>query len=346
MDSLERLVVHVEGAVRFGTMNDDPHLRLGLMLLDGAAELLLHRECQAQLQWAEQARHGRRMAERVMAETGIGPTWNPEPEERALSSTQRKDIDRIFGAKCDYLVDLGGLTEPLARVLKKLHKYRNKAYHRDQIRLGTLASATRIYAFLVCALMQNFPLRSVWLTSRPPAWLVRYLREDESVTDLLMAEGLHARIATRLLADAGVAPPFGLGEALSEHICDRLDAVRESAEEAARFFRRPGQDEGWDWEAALIRAQLGQPNPQRVMSSAEVRSANVRIRPARLSQWRAEGEALASQDNDLAAFAAFADLEDAFEPLEDLMTQFAADIAREVEYQHYKAQFKAAHGAS
>ena len=61
MDSLERLVVHVEEAVRFGTMNDDPHLRLGLMLLDGAAELLLHRECQAHLQWAEQARHGRRM---------------------------------------------------------------------------------------------------------------------------------------------------------------------------------------------------------------------------------------------------------------------------------------------
>lgn len=326
--------------MRFGTMNDDPHLRLGLMLLDGAAELLLHRECQAHLQWAERARQGRRMVGRAMAETGIGPTWYRNPRREPSRPPNTRKIDQVFGAKCDYLVDLGELPEPLSRVLKKLHKYRNKAYHRDQIRLGTLASATRIYAYLVCALMQNFPLRSVWVTSRRPAWLVRYLHEDESVTDLLMAEGLHARIATRLLADAGVVPPFGLGKALSQHFCDRLDAVKESAEKAARFFRRSGQDEGWDWQAALIRAQLDQPDPQRVMSSAEVRSADVRNRPARLSQWRTKGEALASQDDDLAAFASFADLEDAFETLEDLMSQFAADIAREVEYQHYKAQFK------
>ena len=46
METLERLVVHVEEAVRNATMNDDPHLRLGLLLLDSAAELLLHRECQ------------------------------------------------------------------------------------------------------------------------------------------------------------------------------------------------------------------------------------------------------------------------------------------------------------
>jgi hypothetical protein len=49
VDSLERLVVHVEEAVRLGCMNDDPHLRLGLMMLDSAAELLLHRECDSRL---------------------------------------------------------------------------------------------------------------------------------------------------------------------------------------------------------------------------------------------------------------------------------------------------------
>ena len=38
VDSLERLVVHVEEAVRLGCTNDDPYLRLGLMMLDSAAE--------------------------------------------------------------------------------------------------------------------------------------------------------------------------------------------------------------------------------------------------------------------------------------------------------------------
>jgi hypothetical protein len=46
METLERLVVHVEEAIRHAAMNDDPRLRLrlGLLLLDSAAELLLHRE--------------------------------------------------------------------------------------------------------------------------------------------------------------------------------------------------------------------------------------------------------------------------------------------------------------
>ena len=86
----------------------------------------------------------------------------------------------------DYLVDLGGLTEPLARVLKKLHKYRNKAYHRDQIRLGTLASATRIYAYLVCALMQNFPPPDLRLADTAPACMAS---EVPSATMRMRAPG-------------------------------------------------------------------------------------------------------------------------------------------------------------
>jgi hypothetical protein len=50
------------------------------------------------------------------------------------------------------------------------------------------------------------------------------------------------------------------------------------------------------------------------MSSGEVKSA-VAVHPARISQWRAEGEALVSQADGLAAFAA---LEAAVEPVEEL----------------------------
>ena len=32
-------------AVRLGTMADESHRRLGLMLLDSAAEVMMHREC-------------------------------------------------------------------------------------------------------------------------------------------------------------------------------------------------------------------------------------------------------------------------------------------------------------
>lgn len=67
-----------------------------LVLLDGAAELLLHRECQAHLQWTERDRDLVRMAERVLAETGMAPAWLAEFQERALSPAQCKKIDRDF----------------------------------------------------------------------------------------------------------------------------------------------------------------------------------------------------------------------------------------------------------
>jgi hypothetical protein len=346
VESLERLVVHVEEAVRLGTMDDDPHLRLGLMLLDSAAELLLHRECHSRLQWAERDRHLVRLAEEMHRATGKEPEWLAELREEAVPAARCRQIDRDFGAKCDYLLGLGVLAEPHARVLKKLHKYRNEAYHRDRLRLGTLASATKIYVYLVCSLMQDFPMHGtdgfIHLPPHPPAGLLKYLKDGESVLPLMLdtGPGLQARIASRLLAEAGIVLPSGMGGVLSQHFCDRLDALKEAAEESAPFFCWSGRDEGWDWEAVLSLAQLDPPNLPRVMSSGEVKSATVPVRPAQISQWRAEGEALASQTDDLAAFAAFADLEDAFEPLEALVIQLATDVDREVQLQYDIARGK------
>ena len=112
--------------------------------------------------------------------------------------------------------------------------------------------------------------------------------------------GLQARIASRLPAEAGIALPFGLGEVLSQHFCGRLDAVQEAAGKAASsFFYLPGVDEGWDWEAVIRLAQLDPWNLPRVMSSDEVKSVGVPVLPNQISQWRAEGEVLASQADDL-----------------------------------------------
>jgi len=349
METLERLVVHVEEAVRNATMNDDPHLRLGLLLLDSAAELLLHRECQSRLQWAERDEQLLCQAEELTAATGKELEWVAELREHVLTHAQRKKIDRDFGTKCDYLTGLGMLAVPHARVLKKLHKYRNEAYHRDQLRLGTLTSAVKIYTYLVCSLMRQFAMHGtggfIHLSPRPPAGLLKYLEQGDDWLSLMLdtggTEGLQARIASQLLETTGITLPSGLGEVLSQHFCSRLDAVQEAAGEAASsFFYLPGVDEGWDWETVMRLAQLDPWNLPRAMSSDEVKSATVGVLPDQLSQWHAEGEALASQADDLAAFAAFADLEDAFEPVEALVSQLAADIDAHLQLQYDIARGK------
>jgi hypothetical protein len=167
----------------------------------------------------------------------------------------------------------------------------------------------------------------IHLTPYPPAGLVKYLDNDEDWVSLVLdrrkSAGLQARIASRLLAEAGVAVPSRVGEVLSRHFCDRLDAVQEAAEDAASFFRWPGRDEGWDWQAALGLAQLDLPD---LPSSDQARSAAIPVRPPHIRQWRAAGEALAVQADDLAAFAAFADLEDAFEPVEAQVMQLLTEV--------------------
>ena len=179
--------------------------------------------------------------------------------------------------------------------------------------------------------MRDLPARGtggvIHLTPYPPAGLVKYLDDGEDWVSLLLDRrkraGLQARIASRLLAGAGPALSSGVGEVLSRHVCDRLDAVREAAGDAASFFRRPGRDEGWDWEAVLGLAQLDLPD---VPSSDQARSADVQVRPGHIRQWRAAGEALGAQADDLAAFAAFADLEDAIEPAEALVMQLVTEV--------------------
>ena len=98
-----------------------------------------------------------------------------ELQGKVVSNTRLKKIERDFNAKCDYLGQRGLLAGPQVRILKKLHKYRNETYHRDVLRPATLASAAKIYIYLVCSMMRNFPVYMIaLLASDPPPALARY----------------------------------------------------------------------------------------------------------------------------------------------------------------------------
>ena len=142
---------------------------------------------------------------------------------------------------------------------------------------------------------------------------------------------LQARIATRLLDKPGVAEPAQLGQALSQHLCDRLRDLEEAAEESADFLWRPGEDEGWDIEAILGLVQHDPRDLRHIRTSADARSVNVPVRTEQIKRWRAAAQALAGETDDLTAFAAFADLEDAFEPIEARVIELSMIIDREIQ---------------
>ena len=143
-------MVHVEEAIRLGTASDEAHLRLGLILLDSAAELLMHRQCERLLVWTSHYGHllksMEEMPHRVRDETYKARIM--ELRSHVVSNTRRKKIDKEFDAKCDFLYEKDLLAEPQVRVLKRLHDYRNETYHRDEVRSGTLASAAKILSLI------------------------------------------------------------------------------------------------------------------------------------------------------------------------------------------------------
>lgn len=335
MDRLERLVVHVEEGVHFGTMPDEAHLRLGLVLLDSAAELMMHRESEYLLNDAEWYSRTLKMAKAMYEATGKGADMIAEYQGKVVSSGQRKKIERDFNAKCDYLHQHDLLAAPQARILKKLHKYRNEIYHRDQLRPVTLASAAKIYIYLVCSMMRDFPVHVMSYSSPGrPSGLIKYLEDNDHGAGLLrVGLDLQARIATRLLHESGVAQPAQLGQALSQHVCDRLDELVDAAEECASFIRESGRDEGWDLEAVLGITQIDPKEYVNVLSSHDARALKVPIRAAQIQKWRTAGEALAKETDDMVAFAAFADLEDAFEPVEAKVIELAIEVDREIQLQ-------------
>jgi hypothetical protein len=332
---LERLAVHVEEAIRLGTASDEAHLRLGLILLDSAAELLMHRQCEQLLAWNSYYGHllksMEEMPDQVRDETYEARIT--DLRSNAVSNTRRKKINKEFDAKCDFLSEKDLLAEPHVRVLKRLHDYRNETYHRDEVRSGTLASAAKIYIYLVCTMMRDFPDHSMFIplysASDITPILAKYI---DTNTDGILDRDLQRTITEQLMEESAVGEPKQLGRALAQHVKDRLGDLEKSAADTIDWFQAVTRDETWDIEASLRMAQATD-QMDAVHTADHARALNVPIGLKQVEDWRRRSEKLQSETNDLDAFAMFADLEEAFEPVEALVSAQAMTIDREIQLQ-------------
>lgn len=325
MDRLERLTVHVEEAIRLGMAPDDVHQRLGLMLLDSAAELLMHRECRSAISTNSMWSALLKLSEESYARTGTAEDKARVDEARAktISNTRRKRIDREFDAKCDFLREKDLLADPQVRVLKKLHQYRNETYHRDKLRPGVLASAAKIYIYLVCTMMRDFPVNSItYLNTGPPAGVAKYLGDCERV-----GSDTQAKIGSHLLEVSGLATQRELGRTLGHHVHARLDELVDDVEFIASWYRDIDHDDSWDLEAVLGVVSLRSPNDYRfVRLTAESARSVPGYKPETLDGLRKLADGLARIEDQLTAFAIFADIEDIFEPVEAKVRSLAIGV--------------------
>ncbi len=330
MERLERLVVHVEEANALSERQDVASQRLALLLFDSAAELLLHREVEHRLAMNEWLRgmahayeqheaHGFPLDEDAAAHKA-------ELDAQVLSQTRARRIRETFNAKLDFLVEVDALTQPLSRVLVKLHRYRNEAYHRDTVRSETIHTAVAVYRYATLVLMTELPPHMMSWLDRPPTVIAKYFQGEAHL-------GLEAQrqIAEALLVRLHARRQAGIAQDLHDHVHARLDELEDALDFIVDFFDDMTGGEKWDREAALRSAQLPQQTDPRMMTTDDFRSLDVPVRGEDLVRWRAAAERIVEAPDQLAAFSAFADLEDEFEPTEDVVLELAREIDRHIQ---------------
>jgi hypothetical protein len=332
MERLARLVVHVEEAFACAERDDEHHLRLALLLFDSAAELLLHRESKTALDWQ---RHQRRTLDLIGEQETRGRQLTPEIRRiraelaaTTLSLTKRREINRAFDAKVDFVVDRGTLPQACGRALKKLHRYRNEAYHRDELRPATLRTAVWIYAFLVCRMMQAFSVAIFSLVKKPPSVLAKYgVGIGISFDD-------QERVGSALLQRIGLGDDSErVASLLADHVADRIEGMLEALDFVAEFLAESTGKDQFDRETVLHAVQL---DPHEILTLPSPR--DIALRPvactlATLAAWSGAVDILRREGDHIDAFARFADLEDAFEHVEQQIIDNVIAIDREIQVQ-------------
>ena len=331
MRQLERLVVHVEEAMRLAEMEREPFQRLSLLLLDSAAELMLYRETDYRLQWEEML-WGRELAalEQHEARSGaLHPSLverKRELETHVTPPGRRERIEREFPAKVAFLQADGLIPAAALRVLRKLHQYRNEAYHRDELRPDTLTTAVRIYGYIVLVMMRDLPVHTMaWGGDGVPPVIGKYFEDGE----VSLGTDVQSRIAEALLERYAVDPQGDVKAALSTHLIDRLDDFDEMLSDAAQTISELRDDPEWSAETILRLIQLDQTEDP-FMTVEQINAMRVKVNRRQLRSWRSRASALVAQLDLMKAFGRFADIEDEFEWIEEAAFELSRSIDRHI----------------
>jgi hypothetical protein len=156
MERLVLIVDQLEEAKRLIQAGSLSQLRIALILLDNASEVLMYRAVKNELGHHDMNMRIFASAQKVMPQEVL-ERFRREMGYEPLSSKDRKTLLREYVAKIDFLLKLErsqGLSPAIGAVLKVTHRYRNEAYHRDRIRKETLHPVVLVLFDVVTDLLE------------------------------------------------------------------------------------------------------------------------------------------------------------------------------------------------
>jgi hypothetical protein len=333
MRRLAQTVVQLEEAKRFILAGDVPRLRLALILLDNAVEVIMHRTVREEL---EHASFYSRLLERLPAGPldAEGERMRSEFSTNVVPDSRAQKIRRFFGEKLKFLAkDRDRMPESIARVLNHIHDYRNETQHQDRVRVGSLRPATLILFDIATELLVTLNPGSVtWYSEDDYGWLERF-----GLPATILAAGNDVPSQVKAQLRSGLAlDTVHLAKALVDHLTDRLNEMEEQLSFVVENSTLgPGEP-----SVVLKSIQFRDSGGQRKLTErgADFAAFSPRYTMKSFGRWRAETAKLEHMNDRFEMFDRFATIEDEFEPLEasirqtarelDSAIQLAVDLAR------------------
>jgi hypothetical protein len=326
MERLVNIVEQIREAGRLLGLKSAPHARMALLLLDNAAEILMHRTVVNDLQHDDTWLRIIQSAKDSLP-ANEAAAFIQQSRYKPIPPKHRKEIVRHFIPKVDFLIEQQKLPEVVGQVVKALHRYRNDAYHRDKVRRDTLHAAAIIYYEVVCELFVTLPPSSVAF-SRADDYAGFLSKFGLSSPYSIIPDGFE-EIASKLRSEIGIDANT-LAQVLSGHLVSRLDELREGLDFICENVERDATHEKelkkiqfWKKTGRIPKNETDQ---QYIVYEPKYTLAN-------LSEWQAKAEQLETQvgEGKLKLLREFCEIERHLELLEEMVNEVASLIDQAIQ---------------
>jgi len=316
-----------------------PQLQIALLLLDNAVELVAARSIAADI---AEGRHFRKEAERVRKTSELHPQFRGDEylkflEERAIDRTAERKLHRYFEEKLKFLEarrdkERGTIDSSMRRALSAIHRYRNEAYHHNAVRRETIRPVVLLLFEIACDLLVRMTPMGYGVTSQDD-W-----SEFEGRFDV-KAFAAPREAGARKISDAlrsGVALTVSeLAESLADHLEIRFDEFEDLLPHACSYFKATSsQEEKLTLAKEWIFVGSGAFEEGNEAFKTAVREFSI----AKLQDMRRAAQEMRRIDDKLVLFAAYAGLEDAFEPIELCLFDLVYEVDEMINAQVHAAR--------
>jgi hypothetical protein len=196
------LAVEIAEIRRCAGVGDQAHDRLALLLTDHLVEVIVGREVNTRLAYQP----ADSLVEELRRDRDSGaelPATLAKLVDEHVGPEQRERLDKHLDEKTKYLMKQGVLTSAEREVLRRMHEYRNAAYHRDTLDAGLISDLVLAYMMLASQLLARH---------RPIMWTIGATVVTPGELPGLLTDGLEIDLK-------GVAGRF------SDHAVKRVDDI-------------------------------------------------------------------------------------------------------------------------